>query len=163
MSSLILEEIDHFETIVGPLFRRKFGTDGPPDNWPHHLCAFAQVAPGQLALLGYVHFGTFGDTCLVGGMCTNGDALRQLPDALRDEFKAAGGVAVQMLRFGFQRFANQFAGFFGIVGDPRALEVDLAAGFELTEHHQLVRFLPRPLPPDHVRALTAKVLALGSF
>lgn len=163
MPALILEVIDHFEAIAGELFRRKFGTDGPPDNWPHHICAFAPTGSGQLQLLGYVHFGAFGDTCLVGGMCTDGDAVRALDEAQRYAIRAAGGVAYQMLRFGFTHFANAFPAFFGIVGDARAKEVDLAAGFVETEHEQLVMFLPKPLPADHLRALTAKVLALGDF
>lgn len=160
---LILEVVERYEAIAGDLFQRKFGTQGPPDSWHHHICAFAPIAPGRLQLLGYVHFGVFGDTCLVGGMCTDGAALREFDAPTRATLTTPGGVAFQMLRYGFQRFARDFDAFFGTVGDPRAREVDLAAGFVETEHAQLLMYLPRPLPENHTRALQAKVLSLGGF
>lgn len=117
----------------------------------------------MLRLVSYVHFGRFGDTCLVGGMCTDGDVMRSMPRELRERFRTDGGVACALLQFGFRRFEDDFDAFFGLVEDQRALEVDLAAGFRRTDHDRLVVYAPRPVPEANMKALQAKVLALGDF
>lgn len=160
---IVFEVMTSASSVVRSLFKRKFNADPPGNDWPHHLCAFWHAAPGQLKLVAYAHFGRFGDTCLVGGMCTDGNVIREMPLPLRDEITADGGVCVHLLRFGFTEFANKFDAFYGLVGDARALEVDLAAGFVKTEHQNLVRYLPKQLDAKHVECLDAKVLALGAF
>lgn len=149
--------------VCSELFQKKFDSAPPPDDWPHHLAAFWLENPGSLKLVTYVHFGRFGDTCLVGGMCTDGDVLRSMPQQLRDQLRSDGGVACGLLKFGFRRFEQDFDAFFGLVEDRRALQVDLDAGFQRTDHEKLVVYAPRSLPAANMKALEAKVLALGDF
>jgi hypothetical protein len=160
---IVFENVSSASGVVRSLFNRKFNADPPGNDWPYHLCAFWHSAPGHLKLVAYAHFGRFGDTCLVGGMCTDGNMIREMPAALRDEVTAHGGICVHLLRFGFREFAGKFDAFYGLVEDSRALEVDLAAGFVKTEHNKLVRYLPKPLDAKHVACLDAKVLTLGAF
>jgi len=162
-AAVVFEVIHNPESLVADGFKRKFGSPPPATDWPHHVCALWSPEPGAWRLLGYGHFGRFGDTCLVGGMYTDGRVVRELPAEARQELSRSGGLAVHLLRFGFAHLGDRFDAFFGLVEDPRALEVDLAAGFVETEHDRLVMYLPKPLDPQHVRCLQAKVLALGDF
>ncbi len=160
--SLIFQIFDNVDVLAAGLFQRKFGGAPPPPDWPHHICGFWQQ-PGSLSLLSYVHFGRFEDICLVGGMCTDGDLIRSLPDAARAALRQYPSIAQASLEYGFETLKDRFDAFFGLVENPRALEVDLAAGFVETEHRHLVRYLPRPLSDDRLQALTAKALGVGPF
>lgn len=160
---ILFQVVDQADELIAPLFAKKFGGAPPANSWPHHLCAFWRAQPGTLRLLSYAHFGKFGDTCLVGGMCTDGDVMRAMPPELVSALASEGGVAMHLLRYGFAYFADRFDAFYGLVADPRALAVDLAAGFVETGHPKLVRYLPRPLADNHLRCLDAKILALGDF
>jgi hypothetical protein len=153
-----VEDGDHF---AGHLFRRKFGV-GPP-AMPHHLCAFWRAAPGELRVLSYLHFMPFGDIMLVGGACTDGDALRAMPEPAREQLMAGGGVFAHVLRHGFRRFAGECEAFFGYCGDARAEAVDLANGFSKTGHPHLLVNFHKPLHEVMQRALVAKAAAIGPF
>ena len=161
MEDFIVSEVEDGRFFAGHLFRRKFGVD--PPAVPHHLCAFWRSAPGQLRLLSYIHYMPFGDTMLVGGACTDGDAVRAMPAGLRDQVMAGGGVFAHLLRHGFARFAGECEAFFGYCGDARAEEVDLANGFSKTEHPHLLVNFHKPLHEVMQRALIAKAFAIGPF
>ena len=156
-----VSEVDDGEFFAGALFRRKFGVAPPAVG--HHLCAFWREAPGRLRMLSYLHFMPFGDIHLVGGACTDGEAVRAMPGELRDALMADGGVFAHALRYGFARFAPRCEAFFGYCGDARAEEVDLANGFRKTEHPHLLVNFHKPLHEVMQRALIAKAAAIGPF
>jgi hypothetical protein len=158
---VVLTEIDDAALLAGPLFRRKYG-DPPPDV-AHHLVALALRADGGTTLLGYSHMRPFGDIYLSGGSCTDGDAIRALTNHERDAIKAAGGILHWILKYAFARYADRCDAFFGHCGDPRAMVVTRAAGFEPTAHQHLIAHWHKPLHENFRRALIAKAHALGPF
>ena len=161
MRDFLVSEVEDGAFFAGHIFERKFRS--VPPTVPHHLVAFWREAPGKLRALSYLHFMPFGDIMLVGGACTDGDAVRAMPAALRDEVMAGGGVFAHALRHGFSRFAGECEAFFGYCGDARAEEVDLANGFSKTQHPYLLVNFHKPLHEVMQRALIAKAFAIGPF
>lgn len=158
---LTITEIDDAEFVVGPLFRRKFAA--PPPDFRRHLVALYRMADGSLRLAGFSHMRPFGDVYLSGGSCSDGDTIRAMSDAHREAIHAAGGVWYLILKYAFANFADDCDAFFGHCGDPRALEVALAAGFEKTAHPPIIVNWHKPMHENFRRALLAKVVALGPF
>ncbi|HMM65651.1 MAG TPA: hypothetical protein PKC03_01810 [Dokdonella sp.] len=158
---IMITEVDHANFLITDLFRRKFGH--PPPDMPRHLVGLYRAADGSLRLAGYSHMMPFGDVYLSGGSCTNGDTARLMSAAERDALKDAGGLWFYLLKYAFRKYADCCDAFFGHCGDPRALEVALAAGFERTEHQHVIVNWHKPLHPNIKRALLAKVHALGTF
>jgi hypothetical protein len=159
---LLISEFEDAAAVAGDLFARKFGH--PIPEWKHDLVAFARRKDdGMLVPLSYAKFMPFGSIFLVGGCCTDGRAFALLDQAQRDELAAAGGAMAQLIRFGFQRFANQCDAFFGYCGDARAWEVDLSAGFEPTGHDKLLAHWHKPIEPQLKTGLIAMAASLGAF
>ncbi|GMU44883.1 MAG: hypothetical protein IT479_07765 [Xanthomonadales bacterium] len=156
-----ISEIDDAQLLAGPLFRRKFGS--PPPAVGHHLVALHRDEVGALRVCGYAHAGEFGDVCLIGGACTDGEVMRALPLSHAQAIRAAGGVWYLLIKYMFARYAGRCEAFFGYCGDPRALEVDLAAGFVQVAPPYLLAHWHKELPEVVRRALIAKVQALGPF
>ncbi len=158
--------VDDGGFFIDPLFRRRYGSDAP--RVPAHVVAFARTGPrddaprGALVPVCYVHFHRLGDMVLVGGLVTDGDALRALPTARQQAIRDAGGIALNMLRYGFHRFEDTDA-HVGYCGDARAYEVDLQAGFRPTQHQYLLIHTPRPLAPAREAELIVRAHALGPF
>ena len=153
--------VDSGRFFAGELFERKFA--GPPPVDGHHLVLLHRSSAGLTRLVSYAHFSPFGDTILVGGVCTDGDALRQMPSTSSDALVAAGGAYFSLLRYGFARFADDCQAYFGYCGDARAEVVNLQAGFSKTEHPHLLVNFHRPLHPVMRRALIAKIHSIGPF
>ena len=147
--------------LVSEIFLRKFGHTPPVDG--HHLIALFRNADGAYVPAAYVHMRAFGDICLVGGGATDGRAFANLSPPQRQTVTEEGGLFLQLLRFGFSRFAHRFSAFFGYCGDPRAEAVDLQAGFRHTAIPKLLIYTPSPLLDQVERALVAKAAALGPF
>ena len=158
---LVITEIDDATSLVGPLFKRKFGD--PPPDFPRHLAAFYRFDDGRLGLLGYSHMRPFGDVYLSGGSCTDGNVYRAMHSEHQDALQRAGGIWFFILQYAFARYRHECDAFFGHCGDPRALEVALSAGFIQTEHEHVIVNWHKDLHPVIKRALTAKVVALGPF
>ena len=156
-----LSEVDDGEFFAGDLFRRKFGEPPPPHG--HHLVALHRDPAGLLRTLAYVHFFEFGDIILVGGGCTDGNAIRALPEPTRERIRRADGLLLHLLRYGFSRYAERCEAYFGHCGDARAEAVDLKAGFIHSGHPQLLVHWHKPLHPVIQRALLAKAVAVGAF
>lgn len=154
-------EVSDGELAGGHIFRRKFQCD-PPDV-PHHVVAFYKDDANRLVPVTYVHFRPFGDICLVGGACTDGNGLRAIPDSLRAQITSENSCYLAALNWAFARFGPRFDGIFGYCGDARAEAVDLQAGFVKTAHPNLLVFWPKPVHPNIERALIAKAAALGPF
>ena len=103
---LLVSEVDGVQRLAGRLFAASFRGTSPPDRG-RHFVTMAELAPGRWALLCYVHFQPFGDTCLGGGACTDVSLLRELPQSIRDELRAAGGPYAQLLRYALGKMAKE--------------------------------------------------------
>jgi len=160
-SFLTITEIDDAEFLVGALFRRKFAA--PPPDFRRHLVALYRGGDGGVRLAGYSHMRPFGDVSLSGGSCTEGETIRTMAPAHRDAIYAAGGVWYLILKYAFEKFADDCDAFFGHCGDARALEVAQAAGFVKTEFPPIIVNWHKPMHEVFRRALLAKVVALGAF
>ncbi|MBS0569771.1 MAG: hypothetical protein JSS28_04135 [Proteobacteria bacterium] len=158
---LTITEIDRADFLVGPLFQRKFG-EGPPGE-PRHLVCLYRDAHGAQHLAGYSHMRPFGDVYLSGGSCTSGETLRRMRADERAAVQSSGGIWFHLLKYAFRKYANSCDAFFGHCGNPRALAVALAAGFEKTEIDPVIVLWHKPLHAVFKRALLAKVVALGPF
>lgn len=156
-----ISEVDDGPFFAGELFQRKFG--GAPPSDPHHLVCFYRSPAATIHVLCYSHFSPFGDIILVGGVCTNGEALRQLSVEQREALSAVGSLYFQVLKYGFARFADRCEAFFGYCGDARAEQVNLQAGFSKTDHPHLLVNFHKPSHPVMQRALIAKAAAIGPF
>jgi hypothetical protein len=159
--TIVITEVDDARPFFGDLFRRKFGD--PMPAYPHHVGTFHRCADGRFTPLSYLHLLPHGDIILVGGGCTDGEAIRSLPEADRTAIREAGGLLLHALRYSFERFADRCDAYFGHCGDARAYEVDMQAGFEPTMHDQLIVRWHKPLDPLRRRELVAKAHALGAF
>lgn len=160
-SRFLVTEVAEGSRMIAAAFARIFD-DEPPDV-PHHILGFYIGDDGHLVPVSYVHFRPFGDVCLVGGAMTDPAAFANMPAAAAAALETAGGMYLQLLRYGFARFDSRFDGFFGYCNHERAWQVGLDAGFTPAETPNLRLRWPRPLHPNFQRALTAKVVALGPF
>lgn len=111
----------------------------------------------------YLHFRRFDEVYMVGGGCTDGRGFARMSDEQREQVRARGGPLFNALRYGFARFADRCAAYFGHCGDARAYEVDIAVGFEPTRHPYLLAHWLRPVEPARRDELVEKVHALGAF
>jgi len=160
-SFLTVTELDEGATSFGPMFQHKFRETIP--DFPCHLGVFLRLDGPRLVPLSYLHFRPFGDIMLVGGGCTDGRAFALMTPEQCAQVKAAGGILLHNLRYGFERFADRCDAFFGYCGDPRAYEVDMQAGFVPTPHERLIARWHKPLDEVRRRALIAKAHAIGPF
>lgn len=151
--------IDDGPFFIDGLFRRRYASEGP--RVPNHVVAFARTGD-LLQPICYLHMHRLGDMVLVGGLCTDGDALRTLTPWQQEALRAAGGIGVNMLRYSFARFADTEA-HVGYCGDARAFEIDMQAGFRTTQHQYLLIHTPRPLTPEREADIIARAHALGPF
>lgn len=160
-SFIEITEIDSATHLIGALFKRKFGDPPPPMG--RHLVALYRLEAGRFAVLGYSHMAPFGDVYLSGGSCTDGEVLRAMHAQHRQALTDAGGIWFWILKYAFANFASYCDAFFGHCGNPRALEVAYAAGFEPTGHEHVIAHWHKELHPRVRQALVAKVVALGPF
>lgn len=158
---LLTTVVDDATAEFGALFERKFGHALP--EWPHHVVAFYRRDDGALVPLSYSKFFRFQNVMLVGGCCTDGRAYAQMSETHRDALAASGGAMVHVLRHGFTRFAGECEAYFGYCGDPRAWEVDIAAGFEPAGPDKLLVRWHREQNATTKRSLVAMIEAMGPF
>lgn len=135
-SLLKLVEVNDAEPFAGDLFIQAFGD--PIPNFPKHFVLLLSDQSVTLTL-GYVHFTHQNNIYLGGGMCVNSRVLRQVPKTIREQLSAQGGVAYTMLSESVKQLTDCDA-VFGHVGHKGAYKIDLAVGFEQTEHPHLIVF-----------------------
>lgn len=159
-AALRVLEVADGDFFAGELFRRTFQDDLPPV--PRYFVALARLPDGCLATAGFVHFLRYGDAYLGGGMCIDPRVLRRLPEVVRRELAGTQGIAWFMLRHAIATLTDADA-LFGYVGSARALQIDLAAGFEPTAHERLVIHPQRALAPAQREELIERIAAVGPF
>ncbi|KFN50841.1 hypothetical protein [Arenimonas composti] len=157
---VIITEVDD-PAFAAPIFRRKFAAE-PPD-FEHHVIAFLRPAEGVFVAANYVHLWLRDDVGLIGGAATDGRAFARLAADQAERIRAAGGLYLQTLRWTFAKFADRCEAFFGYCGDARAWEVDMAAGFEPTQHPYLIAHWHRRLGEARRGELVARVNGWGPF
>lgn len=161
MSKTKIIEVSDGAYFANGFFKRAFGDELP--EWGHHLVCFYQKNPNHLIPLGYLNLLAHETVILVGGGVTNGAAFSEVDpdDAL--QIREEGGVLFKMLRYGFENFADHCEAFFGHAGNERALEVDLKAGFELTQYENLIVNFHKPLDTERKTQLIEELYQFGSF
>ena len=161
MSKSQIIEVSNGSFFAGDFFRQSFGDDLP--DWGHHLVFMYRKNPGQFIPLGYLNLLPHESVILVGGGVTNGKAFSEVDATDALQIRQDGGVLFQLLRYGFETFADQCDAFFGHAGNERALEVDLKAGFELTKYENLIVNFHKPLDPVDKNRLIENMFSFGSF
>lgn len=160
IDNLVITEVSETR-LIDPLFRRKFG-DPAPDT-PSHVVALYRLNDWTWIPLSYTHFQRFENVILVGGACTDGNALRSLPPGVADRIRDAGGSYLALLCWAFRRYADECEAFFGYCGDARAEAVDLQAGFRKAGPKHLLIHTPKLLDPATESRLIERMAALGPF
>lgn len=160
IENLVITEISE-TALIDPLFRRKFGDPAP--DFPIHVVALYRLNDWTWIPLSYTHFQRYESVILVGGACTDGNALRALPSGVADRIREAGGSYLALLRWAFERYANECEAFFGYCGDARAEAVDLQAGFRKAGPKHLLIHTPKPLDLVIESRLIERMAALGPF
>jgi hypothetical protein len=157
-------EVDDARGIADHLFTRAFGH--PPPIEPRHFVLVYFPAPGspdpQARIVAYTHQRAFDELYLAGGMCVDERVYRQFPKWLFDAIKPAGGLATIVMRDSFGMLGDSPA-CFGHVGEPRARQADLRAGFVDTGRPNLMVHWLRDLPEGEKQRLVGKVEAYGPF
>lgn len=155
-----LIEVENAEPLAGELFKRSFNDTIP--NFPKHFVLLADNNLGQTLTLSYVHFTQHQNMYLGGGMCVNTRALRHIPKHLRDELNQHGGVAFYMLSESV-KLLNDCDAVFGYVGHKGAYKIDLAVGFEQTEHKHLIVYWKKPLNSTERENTIQQAYEFGPF
>lgn len=161
-SVFFVAEVDNAEPLAGALFRRRFNTDGFPDN-PHHFIAFAKLPDGSLLTVGYVHYILWENCALCGGLVVDDRHYRRLPGQYRQILKNAGGIAELLLRQTFDRLPPGLVAIWGHVGNRQARKVDLRVGFEETDDPYLMVIWRQNLSNSEKAEWIKKALTITPF
>jgi hypothetical protein len=152
--------VDNGQYFINDMFRRKFASDAPEQT--NHLIAFYKKGSDFIPV-SYLSFLPYKNVMLVGGGMTDGNAIRQMSEQQRQCIADNNGILYLMLKYGFEYFADQCDAYYGHVNDPRALEVDLAAGFEKTEYQYIVVNFHKPLSKWKKRKMSKMISKIGPF
>lgn len=146
---------------IDELFQKKFGSPAP--EYGHSIIAFYRKNPLHFVPFCYFNFLPHDEIMLTGGAMTNGAAFTEMPAGLGEEIRAAGGIYFHLIKFAFDHFADDCEAFFGHAGDERAMEVDLAAGYEPTAHRYLIVHWHKALSDERKAYLVEKAHQVGPF
>ncbi|MGJ8662497.1 MAG: hypothetical protein ACSHWU_02555 [Marinicella sp.] len=155
-----LFEVADAAPLAGALFKRSFN-DNIPD-FPKHFVLVASDDQGVSLTLGYVHFTKEQNIYLGGGMCVNTRAMRHLPKCLRNKLSQQGGVAYTMLSESVKSLTDCDA-VFGYVGHKGAYKIDLAVGFEQTQHQHLIVYWQQELNQAKQQEIIKTAFDFGPF
>jgi len=161
MQEIQCTEVDPGSFFAGEFFARAFNDQLP--NWGHHLICVYRKSQEHFVPLTYVNFAQKENVILVGGAVTNRRAFEYVEPVHAKQLRENGGAYFQLLKFGFKKFADRCDGYFGYTGDQRALEVDLAAGFEHTQHKHLIVNFHKPLSEAYKEDLIQRIFNIGPF
>lgn len=158
---IVVSEVDNGPVFAQAIFLRKYRQDCP--DFPHHIVAF-YINPAKAFIpVSYAHFRPYKTVYLVGGVCTDGNALQGLSELEKTILTEANGLLLQTIRYGLIRFADQCEAYFGYSGDERAWGVAIQAGFEPTPYKHLTARWHKDLSDQRKSELIEQVLAIGPF
>ena len=155
--------VNDAQALAGALFRKSFGQ--PIPDYPRHFVLVHSPFAGEARkpeVVAYVHHSPFEHVFLAGGMCADPAAYRAFPKPLFESVKRDGGLATIVMRESFALLGDAPA-VFGHVGEPRARQADLRAGFVDTGRAHLMAVWRKPLAEGEKERLLDKVEALGPF
>ena len=159
-AQLTLIEVNDAAPFAADLFKQSFGDVVP--NFPKHFVLLLSEQ-GKTLTLGYVHFTHKERMYLGGGMCVNSRVLRQVPKNIRKQLSEKGGVAYTMLSESVKLLTDCDA-VFGHVGHQGAYKIDMAVGFEQTDHpHLIVYWQNKNLNQNQQAALISAAHDEGAF
>ena len=160
-SFIVVSEMTEGAPFAEAIFRRKYAAGAP--SYGHHLFAWYRAADGAWQVASYVNYLPFHGAMLIGGASTDGQVLRAMTAAQRDAIHAAGGLMLQLVRYGEARFEAQSIGTFGHCGDARSWAVLSQCGYvRLDDPHLIVRWNREPEPVARAALLRA-VKSIGPF
>ncbi len=155
-----LIEVEDAEPLAGALFQKSFHNEIP--DFPKHFVLVSEGKQKEVTTLGYVHFTQHENIYLGGGMCVNTQALRKIPKNLRAQLNHRGGVAYTMLSEAVKQL-NDCDAVFGYVGHKGAYKIDLAVGFEQTQHQHLIVYWKKQLSEQQQQTIIQKAHEFGPF
>lgn len=153
--------MDNGKYFINELFNKKFNCDAPKVT--NHLLAFYKNQSNCFLPVSYASFMSYKNVILVGGVMTDGDVIRQMSEQEKQIIANSKGIYYSMLKYAFSYFADRCDAYFGYVNNPRALEVNLAAGFEKTEHQYLIANYHKPMSNWKKNKITEMIKNLGAF
>lgn len=154
-------EVSDGNFFCGELFQRKFGH--PVPDWGRHLVAFYTAGEREFSPLSYLHFWARDRAGYIGGGCTDGNVVRGMLPEHRSAFNESGGALFHTLSYAFTHFDSEVDAFFGLAENPRAREVDLAAGFVATGVGNLLIKEATALEPEYRAQLMQQAVEVGVF
>ena len=154
-------EVSDGNFFCGELFQRKFGHEVP--DWGRHIVAFYTAGEGGFFPLSYLHFWARDRAGYIGGGCTDGNVVRSMLPEHRAAFNQSGGALFRTLRYAFTHFDSEVDAFFGLAENPRAREVDLAAGFAATDVGNLLIKEVGSLESGYRAQLIQQAIEVGAF
>ena len=158
---IVISEMSAGAEFADPIFRRKYGAPAPRHG--RHLIAWYRGDRGAWIPVAYLNYLPFQAGMLIGGACTDGERLRAMPQDQRERIKAAGGLMLQLVRFGEARYASESIGTFGHCGDERSWSVLSQCGYvRLDDPHLIARWNREP-DADAKQRLIAALKAIGPF
>ena len=158
---IALSEMSNGPAFADAIFRRKYRAAAPDHG--RHLFAWYRLPDGHWQPASYLNYLPYQGAMLIGGACTDGELLRSMSEAQRAAIDAAGGLMLQLVRFGEARFAEDSIGTFGHCGDERSWSVLSQCGYvRLDDPHLIVRWNREPEPSARAALLRA-VKSLGPF
>jgi hypothetical protein len=158
---IVITEMAEGAPFADRIFQRKYRAAAPRHG--RHLLAWHRVDERAWMAVAYLNYLPFQGAMLIGGACTDGEALRALSLGQQAAIRAAGGLMLQLVRYGEARYAEESLGTFGHCGDARSWEVLSQCGYVRLDHpHLIVRWNREPGEAEK-RSLVGAVDALGPF
>jgi hypothetical protein len=158
---LTVSEVGAGEILASSLFQRKF--QGPPPDFGKHIIAFYRLDESRFALASYLHIWFQNRIGLIGGGCMDGAVMAIMTPRHAATINREGGLLRQTLLYVFSEMRGDLDAFFGLCGDRRAKEIDLAAGFiETSDKHLLVNWVGA-LNDENKTRLFDQTMAIGPF
>lgn len=158
---ILVEEVENGPAFASELFQRKYRL--PVPKFPHHVVAFCRNDDGSCVPACYAHSTDCGDLILGGGACSDDRVLRRMSADQRAAIRAAGGLYLHTLKWSLNHFGPGVRAIFSYCGDALAERVDLAVGFEQTEHPNLLVYWTREVDEKRRRQLIAKAFSFIPF
>ncbi len=157
---MLVSEVAEGQVLAEPIFQRKYRAAAPAHG--HHILVFVRVDQNWMPA-SYINYLPHQGAMLVGGACTDGRVLAQLPAAEQARLREAGGLMLQAVRYSEDRFRSESIATFGHCGDARSWSVLEQCGYQrLDDPHLIVRWNRKPGAWRRSR-LIRSVAALGPF
>ena len=143
------------------IFQRKYAAPAPLHGC--HLLAWYRSGENDWTPASYLNYLPFRNAMLIGGACTDGRVLRSMSEGEGRSLDASGGLMMQLVRYGEDRFEDNSIGTFGHCGDARSWSVLAQCGYIRLDHpHLIVRWNREPEGRAQ-NELVGAVNSLGPF